>query len=277
MLEMDRIGADIIALLKEPDQAADSLGTSIEYLEFRVKNMERTVGLENASSKDGDQSCAMQMPIRWFIQLRANHFRLLIQLRSLASAKMAATRSHSVKALVSAADDNVWVCKTATDAGPIPALLRPTFAHFCMAAVSGMLLAAAYDPTTYASKCRRPFEAGLGMLEAWTYKPQSTNPRHRYCVANLRNLGQRLSIFNDDATDRPLINGSSTHNSSAVPTLHNGSSSDANLEHSWNVLRDNAFAIGEMSAHMQPWDSTCFDFVFNSYGAGIRDNEIYPI
>jgi hypothetical protein len=123
MLEMDCIGADTMALLKEPDQAAGSDETMMDYLEFRLKNMERTTRLEEASSEEKDQDCAIPTTLRLFIRLRANHLILLTQLRSLASAGMAATRSLFVQALVNAADDNVWVCKAATEGGSIPALL----------------------------------------------------------------------------------------------------------------------------------------------------------
>lgn len=277
MLEMDCIAADIITLLKEPDQAADSFGTRIDYLEFRLKNMDRTVGLEETSSEEKNQGCALPTSFRLFTQLRANHLLLLTQFRSLASARMASARPRFIQALVSAADDNVWVCKAAMEGESIPTLLRPTFVHFLMAAVSSMILAATYDSAMYGLKCRRPFEAGLEILEAWSQKPRGVDPRHRYSVANLRNLGQRARISNDDASDHSLINAGSALDLSTALTLDSASSSDANPEQSWNTLPDEAFTIGEMSAQMHSWDERWLDFVFNNYGAGVRDNEKYPI
>lgn len=154
------------------------------------------------------------------------------------------------------------MCKAATEGGSIPALLRPTFVHFLMAALSGMLLAATYDPTMYGVKCRRSFKTGLEMLEAWPHKPCGVNSRHRYSLANLRNLGRRASISHDDASDRSLINDDSALGLSTAFTLHNASLSDLNLEQSWNVLPDSIF--GEMSAQMQRWDGRWLDSMFNS-------------
>jgi hypothetical protein len=89
MLEMDRIGADIFSVLKEPDQAADLLTTRMDYLEFRLKNIEHTAGLEEASSEEKDHDYVLPTAVRLFIQLRANHFRLLMQFRLLASERLA--------------------------------------------------------------------------------------------------------------------------------------------------------------------------------------------
>ncbi|EXJ71809.1 uncharacterized protein A1O5_05619 [Cladophialophora psammophila CBS 110553] len=263
MLEMDRIGADIFALLREPDQAADSLGTRTDYLEFRLKNMERTTGLEKVWSEEKDQDCAIPRAVQLFIQTRANHFRISIQLRLLASARIAATRPHFFQALVGAADDNVWVCKTAWEGGSIPALLRPTFVHFLMAAISAMVLAAIYDPGRYSVECRRPFEAGLEMLEAWYHTPRGMDSRHRYSLAKLRNLGRRVRISNNKAGDGSLIDDDSAVEPLTAFALHDTSTSDTNLEQSWNTLTDDAFTIGGMSTQMQPWDERWLDSVFN--------------
>jgi hypothetical protein len=263
MLEMDRIGADIFALLKEPDQAADSLGTRMDYLEFRLKNVERTTGLEEAWSEGKDLDCAIPTAVQLFIQTRANHFRISIQLRLLASARIAATRPHFVQELVGAADDNVCVCKTVSEGGSLPALLRPTFVHFLVAAISALLLAATYDPGRYSVKCRRPFEAGLEMLEAWYRTPRGIDPRHRYSLAKLRNLGRRVRISNDEAGDGALIDDDSAVEPPTAFTLHDTSSSDTNLGQSWNTLTDDAFTIGSLSAPMQLWDERWLDSVFN--------------
>lgn len=264
MLEMDSIGADIMALMKEADQAADSLETRLDYLEFRLKNMECMTGLEDTWSEEKDQDRAISTTLQLFIQLRANHFILITQLRSLASTRMAATRPRFLQALVKAANDNVSVCRNATESGSIPTLLRPTFVHFLTSALSGMLLAATYNLAVYGLACRHPFEVGLEMLETWTHKPFGIDLRHRYSLANLRNLGQKVGISNNRTAEGPLVSDDSVLGPSAASSIRKASSSETNLEQIWSILADDDLVIGEMNVQMQPWDAAWLDPVFST-------------
>jgi hypothetical protein len=58
------------------------------------------------------------------------------------------------------------------------------------------------------------------MLEAWPHKPCGGDPRHRYSLANLRNLGRKVSISHDDASDRSLTNVHEAHASFSLLLLY---------------------------------------------------------
>ncbi|KAK5686542.1 hypothetical protein LTS10_002662 [Elasticomyces elasticus] len=264
MVEMDRLGADIIALLKKPDQGSDSFETRMDYVEYRLKIME--------DSKAGSQESATPTVVQLFTRLRAIHLRLLAHLRVLSSASMDITRPRSIEALVSAAEAIVGVCKTTMDSASIPALLRATFVHFLMAAVSSMVLAALYDRSRYHTVCRQPFEAGLEILEAWERESSSVHPRQRYSLTNLRKHGQKSGILDDETVHLTWSNGESL-SAARTPLTLQGLSWDPNPDPNWNFLLDDAFTLGQMNTQSEPWDQKWFDLVLGSFDAGVGDNE----
>lgn len=144
-------------------------------------------------SGQAQPTTSAQRCCRNFVHLRANHLRFLVRRGCLSSKQVAASRRDSVRALMTANEENVWLCQKTKENGPIPTLLQSTFHHFLMAAISSMFLAMTYDPATYRPRCERPFNLGLDMLEALPHKLRGTDARHRYSIANFRRLAAKVT------------------------------------------------------------------------------------
>lgn len=262
---MDRLGVDVFAVLNDPCQSLELLSERMDYLEFRLKSLQQTLCLHQSAKLDGIGASPAQLSIDAFISTRANHLRLLTQFRSLSSASSAASRPGAVEAIISAAEEIVWFCKTAKENGSGAALLQATFDHFLMAALSSMLLAATYNPGKYAAMCRRPFTTGIEMLEALPHKPRGTDPRRRYSLTHLRMLARQVQMtyqVEDDDNDRqdgwPTPSASDTH-------FYDMSLS---VDMSPGQPGDDPFGgvvdLGNLAANMAPWDENWFDLVLQS-------------
>lgn len=269
MIEMDRLGLDVFAILIDPRQAVESLSEPMDYLEFRLKSLQQSLRLENSAYRDGIKAAPAQVSLDAFISTRANHLRLLAQFRSLSSASSAASRPSAVKAIISAAEENVLLYKTAKEHGSGATLLQGTFDHFLMAAVSSMLLAATYNPDKYAPLCRRPFNTGIEMLDSLPHKPRGTDPRRRYSMAHLRKLAQQVQITSQAEDDGNRADGLLTPGASASNVYDTTLSVDMNA----SQLGDDTFGgimdFSNLDANMAPWDEKWFDLV-------LQASSLYP-
>lgn len=276
MLEMDRLAVDVIAILNDPRQDVELLSERMDYLEFRLQSLQQSLCLGKSAELDGVGAPPAQVSCDTFIRTRANHLRLLAQFRSLSSASSAASRPAAVKAIISAAEEIVWLCKTARDNGSGAALLQPTFDHFLMAAVSSMLLAATYNPEKYGPMCRHPFNTGIEMLESLSHKPRGTDPRRRYSVTHLRKLARQVQIICQAEDDNNRTDGLLTPGAS-VPHLY-GTSLSGDI--SANPPGDDHFggiiSLSNLESIMAPWNENWFDPVLqvSSVGSGAIERDM---
>lgn len=217
MHDMDRIAEEITILVKEANVVEEISSTKLDYLDFRLKNIETTYGIESSRSQ---APTTAQVHTKIFVNLRANHLRFLVRRGCLSSAQVAASRRKSVEALMIANEENVWLCQKTKENGPIPTLLQSTFHHFLMAAISSMFLAMTYDPTIYRPRCERPFNAGLEILEDLPYKLRGTDARHRYSMTNFRRLAAKASLCPPTRTITESNPGTLTIPISPVSALH---------------------------------------------------------
>lgn len=271
MLEMNRLGVDVFAILRDPRQGSDLLSERMDYLEFRLKTLQQSFHL-GQSAYDGvcDISPA-KLSMQTFISMRANHLRLLAQFRSLGTASLAASRPDAVLAVISAAQENVSLYENARVKGASMTLIQATLDHFLMAAVSSMLLAATYNTEKYAPKCRTAFETGIEALESLPLRPRGTDPRRRYSMTHLRRLARQVHIAPPPTELGETEQASSSRLDSANGYLEAACTSIGTDCGQTGQELGNEFAdLSNFDAIVGLWDANWFDMV-------LQASTIYPV
>ncbi|KAB5580256.1 hypothetical protein GE09DRAFT_1212710 [Coniochaeta sp. 2T2.1] len=270
MLEMDRLAVDVFAVMNDTRQSIEQLSERMDYLEFRLKSLQQSLSVDESAELEGVAPTPAQVSCDTFMKTRASHLRLLAQFRSLSSASSAASRPGAVKAVISAAEEIVWSCKTAKDNGAGVTLLQPTFDHFLMAAISSMLLAATYNPVKYGPMCRRAFNAGIEMIESLPQRPRGTDPRRRYSVTHLRKLARLVQIIRQPEDDNNRPDGLLTPGADGSHLYDTSLSVDMSSTPPGYDPFAGTVDFNNLETIMAPWDDNWFDIVLqtSSMGAG---------